>query len=187
MSTDGARLVAAGYNGAVHTSANGGVTWTATASGARYWRSVAYSDDGTKLVAAAHGERLYTSTDGGATWTPRLTDANRAWTNVAISADGTKLFAVGFGASVFMSSDGGATWMTSGDVRNWYGIASSDNGGKLVAVVYNGQIYTLSGSLTTTSGPTGGLSGRRYSAVELQYAGSGVWMPISAMGTLSPR
>jgi hypothetical protein len=66
-------------------------------------------------------------------------------------------------------------------------MASSDNGSLLVGVVYGGQIYTLSGSLTTTTGTTGGLSGNRYSAVELQYAGSGMWMPISAMGRLAPR
>lgn len=187
MSVGGTRLVAAVYYGSIHTSADSGVTWTVTPSGARPWRSVASSGDGTKLVAAAHGGWLYTSANRGATWTPRLTDANRRWTGVAISADGTKLFAVGYGTSVFMSSDGGATWMTGGDVLNWYAIGSSDGGDLVAGVEYGGQIYTLSGSLTTTIGTTGGLSGRRYSAVELQYAGSGMWMPISAMGTLVPR
>jgi hypothetical protein len=60
-SADGTRLAAALMGGAVYTSNDSGVTWTARASGARFWHAVASSADGTRLVAAEDGGQLYTT------------------------------------------------------------------------------------------------------------------------------
>ncbi len=52
-----------------------------------------------------------------------------------------------------------------------------------MAAVYYGQIYTsLPG---TTSGASGYLTGGQYGAIELQYIGSGQFIPLSHEGTIS--
>ena len=93
----------------------------------------------------------------------------KEWSAIASSANGMKLTAtinndtnvttnVPYGC-IYGSTDGGVTWLprtgTSG--KNWVSIASSDEGDKLAAVVYNGYIYTSTNGGTswaerTTSG-----------------------------------
>ena len=55
------RLAAALMGGAIYTSNDSGVTWTARASGARFWNAVASSADGTRLVAVEDGGQVYTT------------------------------------------------------------------------------------------------------------------------------
>ena len=89
------------------------------------------------------------------TWTAR--DSNRDWAAIASSSDGTKLVAavsvvdVGEGTftpgRIYTSTDSGATWTQRDSAdRLWMDVASSDDGTKLVGVVYNGRIYTSTDS-----------------------------------------
>ena len=139
-SSDGMKLVAVAYNGYIYTSTDSGATWTPQGS-SQYWRAVASSSDGTKLVAVSDGG-TYTSTNSGATWTPRASSPSGS--SVASSSDGTKLV-VGWG-SPYTSTDSGATWtsrsISGGSVQ---ALASSADGTKLVAVCYDGSIYTSTG------------------------------------------
>jgi len=72
---------------------------------------------------------------------------------VAVSANGRKIVAARNGTlSLTTSTDGGASWAprpTGSPNANWYGIASSADGTKLVATVLGGDIWT-----STTSGET---------------------------------
>jgi hypothetical protein len=63
------------------------------------------------------------------------------------------------------------------------GVACSADGTKLVLVANGGQIYTSSQG-STTAGATGYLSGTRLTAIELEYVGNGIFMPLSHEGTL---
>jgi photosystem II stability/assembly factor-like uncharacterized protein len=198
-SSDGTKLVAVatGHQGErIYTSTDAGTTWTA---GQEYnsWRSVASSADGSKLVAVARDVGLgvgcrscfpiiYTSTNSGVSWTPRPGTDHMDWISVASSADGNKLIAAARGGQIYLSKDAGATWAASEANRQWAGVASSADGSRLVAVVTGGQLYTSSGSLssTTTLGPAGDLIGGRFAAIELQYVGGGLWMPLSHEGTI---
>ena len=153
--------------------------WTARAS-TQPWESVASSADGARLVAAAYPGQLYTSTDSGATWTARASSTN--WNSVASSADGTKLLATTFGGPLYTSSDSGQTWTPRASNQIWSSVASATDGAKLAAAVNGGQIYTSTPD--TTTGTAGYLTGGNRAAIELQYIGSGQWMPLSYVGTI---
>ncbi|MBC7931653.1 MAG: exo-alpha-sialidase [Rubrivivax sp.] len=187
-SADGTKLVAVVNNGQqqggrIYTSTDSGATWTPR-EGSRRWTSATSSADGVKLAAVVGGGMIYTSTDSGVTWTPH--ESNRPWRSIASSADGTKLIAAVVNGQIYFSSDSGVSWSPHESERQWDAVASSADGGRLVAVVKLGQIYTSSGSAstTTTVGVAGELVGGRSTAIELQYIGGGVWMPLSHEGTI---
>jgi hypothetical protein len=73
----------------------------------------------------------------------------------------------------------GAAWTAHDSVRNWYSVASSSDGSKLVAVAENGSIYTSTNN-RTTAGSAGSLTGSQYDAIRLQYIGGNLWMPLRA-------
>ena len=174
--------------GLIYTSTDSGVSWTPRDSD-RLWWAVASSDDGSKLVAVEGGPvtngRIYTSTDSGVSWTPR--ESNRFWTAVASSADGSKLIAAA--DQIYTSTDSGLSWTPRDSGRAWTSVASSADGSKLVATVHLGSIYTSTDSgLTWLTNPGTllgtNLTGGRFTAIELQYIGGGVFLPLSHEGTL---
>jgi hypothetical protein len=184
-SSDGTKLIAAVNGGALWTSTDAGVTWTNRAS-SQAWRAVAASADGSKLVAAVYGGNLWTSTDAGATWTFRASSQN--WNSVAMSADGTKLVASVFMGTLWSSTDAGVTWLSRSSNKGWSSVAASADGTKLVAAVNGGLLWTsapaLGPTLSTTVGPAGYLTGSQDAAIELQYAGNGLWKPLSHEGSI---
>lgn len=72
------------------------------------------------------------------------------------------------------TSESGATWTARDSTRDWYKVASSADGTKLVAAVFTivvgRQIYTSSPN--TSVGTSGSISGGQYDAVDLQCAGN---------------
>src|SRR6185369_13851287 len=145
--------------------------------------SVASSNDGTKLAAVDAGGQIYTSSDSGVTWSAHF--FTRSWADVTSSADGTRLAAVVAGGQIYVSSDSGLSWTPRESNRLWFSIASSADGSKLVSVVTNGQIYTsnpLALTTSTTTGTAGFLTGGQSTAIELQYIGNGLFIPLSHEG-----
>jgi len=169
-SSDGSKLVATVNGGFIYTSTDSGSTWTARALSAG-WTSVASSADGTKLAAVANGGQIYTSTDSGVSWT--LRDSTRAWKSIACSSDGSKLVAAVNLGQLYYSTDSGATWTPHGQTFYWTAVASSSLGDRLYAVIngypYGGQFWASSAEPTGTQG----------ASATLQYAGSGVWQPLT--------
>jgi hypothetical protein len=182
-SSDGTKLVACNRGGQLYTSTDSGVTWTAR-DFSRQWVSAASSSDGNKLAAVDSGGLIYTSSDSGVTWTGHFFD--RAWVYVASSADGTRLAGTAQGNQIYVSADSGASWTARESNRLWSSIASSADGAELVAVVVNGQIYTNSSTqpTATTTGTAGFLAGAQSTAIELQYLGNGLFIPLSHEGTI---
>jgi hypothetical protein len=190
-SADGTKLVAAENGGLekIYTSTNSGVTWTPSASSpVQNWTALASSADGSRLLATASGGQVYLSADGGTTWGATAQPATGAWSCAAASADGSRL-AIAFGDTtagrVSTSSDSGATWLQQTSTTNaaWSCLASSANGSKLVGAINGGFIYTSSQGNTTT-GTAGYLYGAQQSAIELDYAGNGIFIPLSHEGTI---
>ena len=189
-SSDGSKLVALVDGGQIYTSTDSGASWTPRDSN-RGWVSVASSADGSRLVAAPRGGQIYTSTDSGANWTPR--DSDRLWSSVASSGDGSKLVAVVDGGQIYTSTDSGSIWTSRDSDRSWASVASSSDGSKLVALVSGGEIYTSTDSgmswtariPSTLLGTGGYLSGGQSTAIELQYIGGGLFLPLSHEGSLT--
>jgi hypothetical protein len=66
---------------------------------------------------------------------------------------------------------------------SWTGVACSADGSKLVLVANGNQIYTSSQGSTST-GTAGYLRGARLTAIELEYVGNGIFIPLSHEGTI---
>jgi hypothetical protein len=75
----------------------------------------------------------------------------------------------------------GMDWtQTSATAASWQAVASSSDGSHLVAVVYNGGIYTS--APYTATGTAGSITGSRYDTIELQYIGGGSFNILSSKG-----
>jgi photosystem II stability/assembly factor-like uncharacterized protein len=190
-SADGKKLVAAVTGGTIYTSTNYGTNWTSqTGSGSRTWSALASSSDGSRLVAAVgNGQSgsIYISADSGATWTANSTISGQ-WSSVASSSDGSHLAAVynvTSAGNIYTSSDSGVTWAerTGAPTADWAGVAMSADGSQIVAVPDGGFVY-ISSLTSTTTGTAGYLSGARLTAIELEYVGNGIFIPLSHEGTI---
>ena len=104
---------------------------------------------------------------------------SKNWSRVASSADGTKLAAVAGDQTIWTSPDSGATWFnrTGGGItstgqvlpsgtKTWGRVASSSDGKKLAAVLYNGNVWTSADS--------------GVSWVERSSSGSRLWSEIAS-------
>jgi photosystem II stability/assembly factor-like uncharacterized protein len=128
-------------------------TWTQTSAPntGGGWEAIAMSADGKKAVAVTSTAPPVVSADSGVTWT---TNVVFHWFNkIASSADGTKWIAVFYSAPgyIYVSTDSGNTWTqtSSPNSSSWRAVASSADGNKLFAAIYNGSIYLLTNSGTT--------------------------------------
>lgn len=186
-SGDGSNLVATALSQTIFTSTNAGINWSPRES-ARLWQSIASSTDGSVLVAGVGTSGfLYTSTDFGATWVPSNVSAN--WAAVACSADGGRMIAVVNGGGVYVSQDMGVSWVAKTTLPaslTFTGAAASSDGSTLAAVA-NASGILVSSKSSTTSGTGGRLYGSRLAAVELQYVGNGVFIPISYVGNIRSK
>ncbi|SEK78699.1 Uncharacterized protein SAMN05216359_10377 [Roseateles sp. YR242] len=175
-SSDG-RVLVAGTNGAqLYVSTDYGATWTARASG-QYWWGLASSADGQRLYASVDTGTIWMSNDYGTTWEAQGT--SRAWRGITTSSDGRFVVATTSGGTVYQSTDSGTTWQSSADGGAWTAVASSSDGLTLLASKSGGALYGGSRRSSTTTGVTGSVSGGQEDALQLQYVGGGVFMPIS--------
>jgi len=193
-SANGTNLVAVVKGGGIYT--NSGTSWVATsATSGLNWVGVASSADGSKLAAVVLGGGIYTSSNFGSTWTQQTNAPNGNWLSIASSADGGKLAAAVYGGNIYFSSNFGVTWTLqfNAPVAFWQGIASSADGTKLAAAINNTSaaappvgIYVSQAStqISSLTGTNGFVSGGQGTAVELQYIGSGQFMPVSSAGTI---
>ena len=188
-SVDGMKLVAtfsSGTSQGIYTSINSGAagSWLLRTNSGN-WTAVTSSADGNRLVAAVASGQLYISYNSGTNWTAVNPTASLQWTAVASSADGSRLVAVASSGAVYISTDSGVTWVQHFGLpaASWTGVACSADGSKLMLVANGNRIYTSSQGGTTT-GTTGYLSGARLTAIELEYVGNGIFIPLSHEGTI---
>ncbi len=182
-SADGTKLVATASSQStqgIYISTNSGASWLQSTNIGSL-NSVASSSDGSRLAATTSSGAVYISTDSGATWAAASSPNGNS---IASSADGSRLAAAySVAGNISISADGGSSWSQHAPTLAWAGIASSSDGSKLVAVANGGQIYTSSLS-SSTPGTTGYLTGTGQTAIELEYVGNGIFMPLSHEGTI---
>jgi alpha-tubulin suppressor-like RCC1 family protein len=144
-SPDGTRVVAfVYYNDLFQLSTDSGATWTGipNTDGIAVLK-YAMSADGMKVVMGINSGGPWYSTNGGASFDI----ADDPWEGsggVDLSPDGTKaIFADRDSGYIWTSTDGGANWVqrTTSGVRNWYGVAISEDGQKMAAVASTGKVY----------------------------------------------
>jgi photosystem II stability/assembly factor-like uncharacterized protein len=183
-SEDGTKLVAgAGFQTVkdrvpdrIYISHDSGQTWVATGP-SQVWKAVASSADGMKLVALPREGTIYTSTNGGDSWTPFDESHPDNWQELACSADGAEIMAK-TDSGIHVSTDSGATWTFTPCSDSWSDLALSADGTRAFA---SGQNLWCSATATLSDG-TGHLRGEHYATIELQYVGSGQFLPLSFTG-----
>jgi photosystem II stability/assembly factor-like uncharacterized protein len=187
MSYDGTRIVVAVEGSPnINVSTNTGNTWTAYSIGTTWaWRGLSGSSTLDKLILTG-GDigniNAYLSTNMGVLWTSRsITGTNTRVGANASSADGNKLLVVtqDGGGKIYTSTDSGLTW----DVRltnisgNWYGAASSADGNKLIATMYNGYIWTSTDAGISWT--------QRLTSLSAQWNGAGSSADGSVLGAIN--
>lgn len=157
-SADGSVLAVAVNNGAIYTSANGGVTWTEqVGAGTQPWRALAMSSDGAKIASGASYGYIYTfdafqAEDGWVRHDDIL--GSRAWRGLAASYNGSILWAATPG-SILKSVDSGNTWtaVDSAGYIDWSRIACSSDGSRVVASQEHSALYFTSNNVSTELWP----------------------------------
>ncbi len=146
--SDGTKLIAAMWNGKIHTSSDLGASWIAQGSTTNYWSQISLSNDGSKLSALANfgnnQSYVFVSEDNGVNMISRTSSGQRYWSSLAASGDGNKILATESYGSVFLSGNFGSTWelATVSNDRLWQSVTSSSNGNNLAAVANDGSLYT---------------------------------------------
>lgn len=182
-SADGARLLAAPPGMPLRVSQDSGVTWSNRGPSGVSWTAVTMSTDGSRMFAVGNGSPIYVSSDYGANWMSVIQSV--PWTSIASSADGARLAAVFTTGGIFVSTDSGMTWSLRNlsSSTSWTSVGMSSDASTIAAGGTGSLIY-VSAQNSTTPGVAGYLSGARLAAVELEYVGGGVFIPISYVGSI---
>lgn len=134
---------AAGHDGVIVATADGGKTWTRQDGGKdleTVFLDILFLDTQHGFVVGAYGKFLET-TDGGKNWTPRKIAEEDVHFN-RLSHDGTALYLAGEQGTILISRDLGQTWQRSpldyeGSI---FGVRPL-TGGLLVAYGLRGRIF----------------------------------------------
>ncbi len=203
-SADGSIVYAVPASGNIQKSTNGGYFWTATtysaggafircsADGSKLFASIACSGDGT-YQAALSGGSVYISTNSGTTWSAKLAAAPANIACLAASSDCTRLLVGVTNGLLYASANQGVTWKSLLSTNQyWSGAWMSPDGSKIAVSSKakqnggtDGSIYTCDlGLLPNTTSTNSTICGSQGAAVELQYVGNGMFMPISSSGVI---
>ena len=148
---------AAGKDGALYKSTDGGANWSPVSKGSgAYLFSVDFLDEDTGFVSGG-GATVLRTMDGGANWTPLVLPFTECVYQVQVIS-ATLVYAAGWGGNFFRSTNGGDNWSLIVIDPNWQGwvfsmdFQDADNG--WVAQT-DGRIYrTANGGLNWTESTT---------------------------------
>lgn len=109
--TNAQEIIAAGKDGVLVSSINGGTSWSALDANYGDDLNEIMRIDASTLLVFADGGAVVRSEDNGATWSPSAT----ATPNELVSAErvGSLIIAVGEAGAIIRSEDTGASWATS--------------------------------------------------------------------------
>jgi hypothetical protein len=189
-------------SGSIIKSTDGGVTWPGTA-GTANGTAISCTADGATLFTgnvACSGNGKYIAKWSGTTITISNFTAGVSATVtapatpkcLAVSSDCTKIvFGVNNGL-LYASSDQGRSWTTLTTANQLWSCAWMSPDGSHFAAAVNttgtgsGGVYycDVSTQPNTSTVSAGNICGSRGSAVELQYIGGGVFMPVSSVGLI---
>lgn len=147
-------LVAGEGPGNLHTSSDGGATWTVGNSPAGFtWISSDMTPTANRIVAVQYGGGLYMSADRGTTWTqitttdPGVNLSAQSFESVNISQDGLRIVVAVQNGPIYVSSNAGQNWTVAtlvggGALTGWWrSVDGSADGMILMAADHNGVLY----------------------------------------------
>jgi photosystem II stability/assembly factor-like uncharacterized protein len=170
-SSNGALVWAAGQNGKMFRSANGGVTWSEINLGTSGSIRGVWSRGG-KVWAVGDSGNVYRSTNAGGNWqADKLAINDRSLNSVTFVSDAVG-YAVGNSGTILKTNDGGATW-----IAQTSGITAKLNE---VAFVDASVGYAVGDNATVLKTVNGGAAWTPITAPQLRENLSGV----SARGNL---
>ena len=150
FAADGQSGLAAGAQGQILASSDGGVTWTAVASGVNTpLRALAWLADGTTALAVGTEGVVLRSTDRGRNWqrinTPSAVALHAL--NALSFSSALRGWAVGDGGTLLRTLDGGLTWtaQNSGTRANLTALHASDDQTAWVSGANGSVLVTISG------------------------------------------
>ena len=159
---DAQRGWAAGWNGTILATSDGGASWVPqTSNTSEHLWSVAFADGQRGWAVGGRGTILATA-DGGASWEPQTSNTTEYLLSAAF-VDGQRGWAVGGNGTILATTDGGASWapQTSNTTEYLRSVAFVDQQ-RGWAVGHNGTILaTADGGASwapQTSNTTEGLS-----------------------------
>lgn len=108
---DSQRGWAAGEDGVVLATKDGGRSWSSQQTGMnRQIRAMTFLSDGLRGWVVGDGGTVMSTSDGGQSWSPRRAPFNYRLLDVSFAADGQRGWVVGGLGSVLATDDGGQTW-----------------------------------------------------------------------------
>ena len=144
LSRDGTTMAVGGTSSPIYISTNLGTSWIDSGSSfSGNTNALALSDDGSTILAGAYPGFLWISTNGGSSFNQDTSvGSTKQWTGTGIA--GTKMVAIASFLNIRMSTNSGASFAQTnvGNELDWYDIAISSDGMKLITVVYGGNIWT---------------------------------------------
>lgn len=103
---------AAGDNGTILKTTNGGASWTAQSSGtSNHLRTISFPTDDLTGYAAGHSGTLLKTTDGGANWFTLSSGTASHLRGIHFPVDDTSGYAVGDNGTVLKTTDAGVNWV----------------------------------------------------------------------------
>lgn len=141
---DASNVIAAGEQGKILKSTDGGDTWTSTTSGTIQTLYGLYFTSASNGIAVGASGAIITTADGGTNWTVQTSPTTNTLYSVDF-ANATTGIAVGEAGTVLKTNDGGITWtsISSGTTKDLKDIAFTD--------VNNASVVGADGTILSTT------------------------------------
>jgi hypothetical protein len=130
--------------GGIYISTDSGTTWLYKLNDTPHkWKSISINYDGTLITAVATDDYIYISNDIGVSWT-----TNYKWKSISTNkSNGNYAVSLVENGHLYLSTNSGNDWVkpntqnVNAIPRNWRSSYISDDGSKISAVVYGGNIW----------------------------------------------
>ncbi len=137
-STTSGYVAVFGYGNTVILSTDYGITWiTRTLPLETTWDGITMSSTGQYLALTNYGHSVFISNDYGNTFFETPSSSQDYWNSISMSSSGSYIYAASGDGSIYSTADAGTIW--SPNYYGWTGIASSQTGQYMVAVIGAGE------------------------------------------------
>ncbi len=127
INDDGQYQTACELNNGIYVSSDWGENWTLNSSISGPFIAVSISGDGQYQTVLTNS--IYISSDFGETWhLPSSDISTLTYKDIAVSYNGNYQIIASFFDHIFVSDDYGESWTAKESIRNWVGVAISEDG-----------------------------------------------------------